>query len=340
MKKTLLTTSALAFAGALAAGQAAAQADKLSVSLSGYMEQWVGIISADDAAGVDGDGIAVQSDTEVHVRGSLESDSGLTFSVKVEFEGNGAGNVDESQATISGSFGQIVLGTEDDALPLMHYGNQDVGIGLNSNGDPWVAGVGTLPRNGGDFSTSAWIPDAKAISYYSPRISGVQFGATYIPNTGSGDEGGNMLPAGNDNDAYSAAVNLQQSFGEVGVNFSVGHRVVNNAAQDDKTTSIGLQVGFGAFGVDAAHAIYDMGNSANDSKVTTVGVIYSDGPMAASLGYGVEDRDSGRDAKGYMASFRYTLAPGVESRTSIFQFEDELLLADGGGLVTGIVISF
>ena len=37
MRKTLLATTALAFAGALAAGQASA-ADKLQVGVHGYME--------------------------------------------------------------------------------------------------------------------------------------------------------------------------------------------------------------------------------------------------------------------------------------------------------------
>jgi len=41
-----------------------------------------------------------------------------------------------------------------------------------------------------------------------------------------------------------------------------------------------------------------------------------------------------------MASFRYTLAPGVESRTSLFQAEDDKNGEDGTGLVTGIAISF
>ncbi len=38
MRKTLIATSALAFAGALAAGQASA-ADMMSVGVGGYMEQ-------------------------------------------------------------------------------------------------------------------------------------------------------------------------------------------------------------------------------------------------------------------------------------------------------------
>ena len=38
--------------------------------------------------GPDEGGVAQQSDSEIHFKGKLESDSGLTFSLKVELEGN------------------------------------------------------------------------------------------------------------------------------------------------------------------------------------------------------------------------------------------------------------
>ncbi|MYE01740.1 MAG: porin, partial [Alphaproteobacteria bacterium] len=130
MKRILLGTTALALAGATAAGQVSA-ADMLSVGVGGYMEQWVGFVDRSDSANpaVEG-GIGQWSDSEIFFRGKLEADNGLTFSVKVELEGNTAGDtIDESQLTVSGSFGQIVLGTEDHPAALMHYGNQDVGVG-------------------------------------------------------------------------------------------------------------------------------------------------------------------------------------------------------------------
>ena len=46
MRKTLLATSALACAGAMAVAPASA-ADMLSVGVHGYMEQWVGFTDSD-----------------------------------------------------------------------------------------------------------------------------------------------------------------------------------------------------------------------------------------------------------------------------------------------------
>jgi len=77
-----------------------------------------------------------------------------------------------------------------------------------------------------------------------------------------------------------------------------------------------------------------------DSTVTAVGVMYANGPIAVSLGYTAEERDSGKDAQAMTTSFRYTLTEGVESRTSIFHAEDDENMADSTGFVTGIVIGF
>ena len=219
MRKSLLATTALAAAGAFATVPALA-ADKMSVGVSGYMQQWIGI--ADQGDGDDG-GVAQFSDSEFYVKGRLEADNGLTFSVKIEVEGNGTGNIDESQATVRGSFGEVVLGAEDPAMSLMHYGNQDVGVGL-SCGDvgAWIAGVDGCSFGG--LGTSGWgTGDRKQISYFTPRLSGVQFGATYIPNSDAAAEAGNVTPMDNDKDAWSVGLNYKGDLGGSSVALSLGH---------------------------------------------------------------------------------------------------------------------
>ena len=219
MRKSLLATTALAAAGAFATVPVLA-ADKMSVGVSGYMQQWIGI--ADQGDGDDG-GVAQFSDSEFYVKGRLEADNGLTFSVKIEVEGNGTGNIDESQATVRGSFGEVVLGAEDPAMSLMHYGNQDVGVGL-SCGDvgAWIAGVKGCSFGG--LGTSGWgTGDRKQISYFTPRLSGVQFGATYIPNSDAAAEAGNVTPMDNDKDAWSVGLNYKGDLGGSSVALSLGH---------------------------------------------------------------------------------------------------------------------
>ena len=220
MRKTLLATSALALAGAMATGPASA-AEMLSVGVGGYMEQWVGITDLDNPAG--NGGISQWTDAEIFFRGKLEADNGLTFSVKVELEGNTTGDtIDESQITIGGSFGQIVLGTEDHPAALMHYGNQDVGVGYC--GDVGWIGVTGCSREGGiGLGTNGWIVggDDQKIGYYTHRMNGIQFGAAYIPDANTEDS--NRLATDNDQDGWSAALNYKGDMGDANVAVSFGH---------------------------------------------------------------------------------------------------------------------
>ncbi len=224
MRKTLLATTALAAAGMLTAGPSLA-ADKMSVGVSGYMQQWIGMSSVDgmdaDGNAIDG-GVAQQSDSEVWFKGKLEADNGLTFSVKVEIEGNTHPSpVDESQATVSGSFGQITLGAEDGASVLTHHGVRDVGFGINC-GDlgAWINNIkGCGP---GGFGTSGHgLGDKNNISYFSPRMSGVQLGVTYIPNVGQEAQAKPLQ--NNDMDAWSIGANYKGEVGDTSIAVSAGH---------------------------------------------------------------------------------------------------------------------
>ncbi len=340
MRKSLLATTALAAAGAFAAGPVLA-ADKMSVGVSGYMQQWIGMADVSNSANkmIEG-GVAQQSDSEFYVKGRLESDSGLTFSVKIEVEGNRTGNIDESQATVRGSFGEITLGAEDPAAAIMHYGNQDVGVGLNC-GDvgKWVNGVGGCSNTG--LGTAGWgLADRNNISYYTPRLSGVQFGASYIPNTAQ--EGSASPLHNNDMDALSVGLNYKGDMGGSSIAFSAGHYQATQAAEDDKTfTNFGLQVGFGAFGFDVAYAENDDGMMADgpgDNSVASAGMKYTDGPMAVSLSHMAVDYADGGESSATMLSLSYSLAPGIASKTSIFGAEQGT--TEGTAFVTGVTIGF
>ena len=294
MRKTLIATSALAFAGALAAGPASA-ADMLSVGVGGYMEQWVGIANRDDM-GVDG-GIGVQSDSEIYFQGSMESDSGLKFTVHVQLEANNEpGNVDgkpsidnteidESFARVSGEFGTIEIGQRDPIHTRTHYAAAfGAGVGLNA-GDTqkWIPGS--------YLETAGWtIPgDDLGVLYITPRVNGVQVGLSYHPDS-TNENTPTKPPENNDNGVWAAGINFNETVGDMSIKVSLGHANVSNPAyamfdrdgdndsddprhtaatmmgddlmmgHDDKTyTNAGLSVGMGAFTFQASYATRDDG---------------------------------------------------------------------------------
>ncbi len=217
-----MATTALALTGGLAAAPASA-ADKMSVGVGGYMQQWIGMVSVDDTANaaVEG-GTAQQSDSEIFFKGRLEADNGLTFSVKVELEGDGgSGAIDESQATVRGAFGEVVLGSEDPAITITHHGVRDVGFGmLCGDMGKWINGIDECGPGGMGTAAHA-LGDRNNITYYTPRLNGVQFGATYVPNTGQ--EGRKADLNNNDMDAWSIGANYKGEMGGASIAVSAGH---------------------------------------------------------------------------------------------------------------------
>lgn len=300
MRKTLIATSALAFAGAMAAGPASA-ADMLSLGVGGYMEQWVGFTSRGDkdANGnpIDG-GANVQSDSEIYFQGSLESDSGLKFTVHVQLEANNEAataadadgedvttdetEIDESFVRVSGEFGSIEIGQRDPVHTRTHYAAAfGAGAGLNA-GDTqkWIPGS--------YLETAGWtIPgDDLGINYFTPRVNGVQVGLSFHPDS-TNENAPTRAPANNDNAVWAAGINFNETIGDMSVKVSLGHANVSNPGSvmfdldqdndsdrnatleanddrmmgfDDKTyTNAGLSVGMGAFTFAASYATRDDG---------------------------------------------------------------------------------
>ncbi len=289
MRNPLIATSALALAGALAAGQASA-ADMMSVGVGGYMEQWFGYANRDDPGMNTPDGgFDVQSDSEIYFQGSLESDMGLKFTVHVQMEANNSSGgdsgdanteIDESFARVSGEFGTIEIGQRDPIHTRTHYAAAfGAGVGLNA-GDTqkWIPGA--------YLETAGWtIPgDDLGLIYITPRVNGVQVGVSYHPEEGN-ENAPTGAPTDNDKAVMAAGINFNQTIGDMSVKVSLGHANVgsdgslmfdsdndasNNETEgntsfmtkgfDDMTyTNVGLSIGMGAFTFQASYATRDDG---------------------------------------------------------------------------------
>jgi len=227
MRNCLFATASLAFVTSPAMA-----ADMLSVGVGGFMQQWFGYADRSDKNGkgmAENGGFAVQSDSEIHFKGSLESDMGLKYTVHVELQGDGGEEaIDETFVRVSGEFGQIEFGSRDHAMVRMHSGISDVGIGLTS-GDTqkWIPGA--YLETAGHGGTAGGGNDLK-LNYISPRAAGLQVGLSYAPKDGAGTTD---APAGNDDATWGAGLNFQQAFGDVNLTFSLGHRSTGRGGSDD-----------------------------------------------------------------------------------------------------------
>ena len=168
MKKQLLTITAVAAAGVLTVS-GAALAQKPSLTLGGSTEQIFGVGNDDDAfTAVSGKraGFDQQSDGEIFFNGAVTLDNGIKIRTRVELESNTESNtagetanvahtsqgdtIDEHWMRISGSFGEIRLGSGDAAAQAMttgYLGTWATGVGQNLAFDTGRRTASTSPTS-------------------------------------------------------------------------------------------------------------------------------------------------------------------------------------------------
>ena len=336
MKKILLGSTAIVAAGMIASVPSANAASKMKLSVGGYMEQWVGFTSQDDGAGQDYSGFSTVSDGEIHFKGKTKLDNGITVGVNVQLEAQQGGDqIDEQYMTVSGGFGQIIIGDENSAMYKMHYAPSDFGIGTNSGdvtswnkpvsdaeGDSIAMGGHYRAPFGATYIEPDAINDAAKISYFTPRVSGFQLGLSYAPDAAQDNNGLPNRDAVN-SDYVMVGANFVQKMGGLSVAISGGYGTVTDAAEggtEPEATSFGIKLGMGGVSAGVSYANFsDSGNA--DAEGINAGVAYSSGPMGVSVNYyhGEKDGNNGsaltldgqaeRDV--IHLSAKYAMGPGV-----------------------------
>jgi len=348
MKRTLLATTALAAIGAVAAAQPAAAAEKIKISVGGYMEQWFGYVSQDTnratraaggAAGNANNGFDQKSDSEIYFTGKTKLDNGIEFGLVVELEANtSADMIDESFAYIQGSFGRVLIGSENSAAYLMHYGLPSAGLGMTSGDQSQWFGQTTGVANYTWWNNVSRGPenDAQKVTYFTPRIEGFQGGVSYTPEYREDESG--LVPGtgGVYRNGMSFGLNFMRKFGDVDLRVSGGHTradaPANDGSPDLRLWHAGAQVGFAGFrvagifgdGEGTSAAIPTPGGARIDGQIWGAGVGYTQGPASITLNWMGGDAEgipgNGRKSKKdqYELGVGYVLGPGVAAKGSIF----------------------
>ena len=353
MKKHLLASTALAAVGALAlSGAAVAQDKKMmkpSLTVGGYWEANVGVGDND----VDGrDGIGVQQDVEVSFKGKAPLDNGITISTVVELEGNsqGAGDdIDETKFFVSGDFGQIQIGSLDEAgyeMTFGYHGSVSTGTGnqtLEFDVGDWVPNsIGGLGAAGGRVNISS---DSDTVAYYTPRFNGFQMGVSY---SRSGAEDAHQLhsTAGKMKDIVAAAVNYSQKHGDANVGAAFGYVTADEPMQekdDPQRWGGGLFVDFSGVKVGVGYVRHNEVTKAGGDELDRwdIGGRYSWGPNAVSLGYIHLEQVEAETAAGRL-SYSRSLGAGVTwSLDALWaEYEAGSESQDGTAYTTGISAKF
>ncbi|WP_170317574.1 porin [Paroceanicella profunda] len=280
----------------LAGGSATASfaAEPITGSVGGYMN--FGLAYQSD----NGDEIGVLRDGEIWLGWKGTSDNGLTFDGRVELEAyTTEDQIDENWARVSGNFGSVMIGSNDDASDAFEYGYFEAPSTKIGYFDSDASVI--YSSNGGD---------SPAIFYTTPNISGFQAMVGWTPDyqaDGLGNsqhQGDNNLVFGDDSSKWSFGAGYSGEFNGVEVDFGGGYFTIENgpdAAQG------GITVTYQGFGVGVT---YDQ-RGANDGEddAIAVGAQYTTGPWTVAGGWSTAL--SGEDMNDYGIWATYAVAPGV-----------------------------
>jgi hypothetical protein len=373
MKKQLMTTTALVAAGVIATSGAALGASKPKLSLGGWFEGIVGISDIDNKVNTGGQRVAldVQQDSEVFFKGSVKLDNGIKISTRVELEGqssNSGDTIDEAYMGIKGKFGEIRIGSEDNAAHLMVTGNSgswatNVGQNLNFDVGDWVETPG-----GHAASTVQRLDlgegDSEKLTYFTPRFGGFQLGLSYMPSANEGGNGDVEATSAANHSGFAAAVRYSGKFDAVGIGASAGYAQYNppggsnpNRNSDPKGFAVGLKLTFGKITIAGGHGREmnlgsDAGGTSPGDTYYDFGIKYNGGKNKFSLGYMISEDDASATVAGEdettiaMLSYRRDLGPGVQYRLNLMygDFEGEAIGSaddnDGYAITTSVRLAF
>lgn len=293
MKKALIATTALVAAGVATSASAA----EWSTRVTGYY--FLGLAASDSNAQ---DGIGVLRDGEAHVRAKLVADNGITFNARIELEAFTQANdqIDENWGSVSGSFGTIMIGGNDDAAYNNHVGiiyAPGARIGYYDNFSITTAGNVSYNRAGTGL-------DNVGIFYTSPSLSGFKVYGSYHPSATADNLTDSQSPVFENNDYWTAGASYNGDFGDFG--FGLSGAYTDDGPQGDLIT-VGANVSFAGFTVAGTYENVDPTGANNNSDEFAIGAQYSTGPWTIAGGFADQEGVKEQAA----AWVTYGLAPGV-----------------------------
>lgn len=172
--------------------RAAEEAKPVGLSVGGFFTQGLGMVDINDDRLEEE---VLLENAEIHFRGKTILDSGTEIGFRVELEAYTKDDqIDETYFYAKGNWGKIILGAENGVAYLagVHGPRFVPGIDMTNNdlmADAMAGAVNAMFRTGylvGDAHMSPRLEhitgDAPKISYFTPKLAGVQVGVSYTPN--------------------------------------------------------------------------------------------------------------------------------------------------------------
>jgi outer membrane protein OmpU len=200
-------------------------------------------------------------------------------------------------------------------------------------------------------TASDWTQDdAQKITYYTPRFSGVQLGASYIGDTNNGSTaigGANPVNGGGFVDVFAGGINYEGNVSDnVGIEAALTGEYGRSdtlATEDLRAWSAGIGANFSGFSVATSYT--DQGDSGttagDDNSFWTLGGAYENGPFGLSATYLKGEAETAAVTNEYQLlslGADYQLAPGFVPYVEATFFDVDGGVAPGNAEDNGNVI--
>ncbi len=307
-------------------------------------------------------------EAELQLNVSGAADNGLNYGFKIEINANTTDGTmaDEVRLQFSGGWGTLQLGDEDGAEDIMNFGGENLmGAtgGFDGDQDDYVVRLseinyyhessnyyyatynwGTDPSTEAEHIAAPMYPtiagdtsDGTKISYFSPRFSGFQVGASVTPTPNNGDD---FKEDGAYENHIGIGANYDQSFGDLRIRASAvysGASSNDTEIEDISAWSVGGIVGWGPFSLGANYT--DNGDSGEpvttfidiEKSYWNVAAGFETGPFNFALGYFVGTADLS-----FPNNMEYNSIIGDETTYEHFALTTDFTMAPGLGLYAEI----
>ena len=328
-----------------------AAAGPISVTLGGYMNSMY--YSTDVEGNLYGDDYFLE-DGEIIIKGEGSSDGGLTYGFQVQIENSASGDsTDEHYAYVKGDFGKVIVGGENAVADLMTVSAPKF-LGwktYDNKFDTWKDTVGYKKPLVGNEDLSR---DSAKLSYYTPKINGLQLGVSWTPNTKepSGPSGAlNQVADSDYEDVMSYAIRYSGELGgsKVKLSYSFEEGDSNDRSKDAEGSSFGVNVSNGPWEIGGT--FYEAEDLAEDYDIETshYGIQYKLGSNT-KIGVAIHDQENssyagvkGSDTEITVIGGSYKIGPGAKLTVSFEDAEQDNVSGadvDADFLGVGLLLKF
>jgi outer membrane protein OmpU len=360
MKKFLIGTTALIGAALIAA---TAQAEDPKVLVGGVIDFEAGWVSEDLDAGRRDYGF--RNDTEVSVAVQGKADNGLGYGAVIDLEADVTSDADSEGLNaartylfLDGSFGRFEMGSNTGAAEALAVEADNIARGtggIDGNWSYWA----TSPAGGASFVSAPALPgehgsttalggledtyNANKLTYYTPRMSGFQLGASFVPDYDDrGQSNARNDIAGTWGDAFELGLNYEGQWDAVGISAAATGAMGDAdtvGGEDLRAWNAGAAATFSGFSLAGSYGDWDDSLGAGtDSDYYTLGAAYDFGPFGASVTWMDSEVDTGagsNDFDNLVVGADYMVAPGLTpyAEVSFFDADGAAAGADNDGTV-------